>query len=105
MVVFIFLFAATIITPPLLLLVALSRRIQRLRSRREPQFGWWTAAAAVVLATAYQAAISVGLLVQAFQGQIDLTSYHAIALLLAWVCLCLRIAMRRLRSIRGPREH
>jgi len=104
MLAFVFLFAATLITPPLLLLVALSHRSQRLRARGQPRLGWWIAAAVAVVATAYQAAISVGLLVQSFSGLVDLNFYHVIGLLIAWVSLCFRIAMRRLPSIRRPRN-
>ncbi len=99
-VIFIVVFAAVIMTPPLLLLGVVSRRLMRLRIENRPRRGMWLAAGGLVLVTSYQSALSMALLVEGLDGAVSLGLRHVIALLLAWLCLCLRVALRPWRRMR-----
>lgn len=102
---FVLLFALTIMVPPLLLLLAISRRLQRRHTREESGRALWIAAGAAVLVAAFQAAVAVELLIQGFRGVVDLGVHHAVALLLSWICLWLRVGMHHLRRMKSRRSY
>lgn len=105
MIAFVVVYALAIVAPPVWLLLALSRRIQRLQLRHEPRLAMWLAAALAVLVTAFQSAVAVGLLLQGFRGEVDLSAIHAVALLVAWICVWLRVGMRHLRRVKSRRQY
>ena len=105
MAVFILLFTLASVVPAVMVLLAIARRLQRRQMRGEPRRRLWIFAAGMILVAAYQAAVSLDLLIQSFRGLVDLDLRHGVALLLAWVCLWLRVGMRHFRRERSRRGY
>jgi membrane-associated phospholipid phosphatase len=98
-------FALVVVAPPAWLLAFLSRRLWRQQQREVRTAKTWVLIAVTVVALAFQCAVAGTTLLEGFREHAGFGSSHAAALLVAWACLMLRIALKQMRGRRGRRQY
>lgn len=101
MVLIVVLFAAASLGPPVWLIAALARRLQRTRARGAN--ARWIAAALLLTSgiLVFELAVALPTSAALLRGTADLGAVHASALLLAWLCLWVRVALKKMRRFGG----